>query len=379
MSSSPSLPRFAAASSAVEPGGRVLVARRFMVVLGLLAAMGLTTALGVSGCAATGPRMRLLSSNPTGAAWAFVLEDRGHSAQLLVDGRPRRDCARAGVTIRCELRGLFPGGHTLELRLAGGLLRRSAVVGTPWPRRPLFVRARDLATVIGAAQAGADGVIIPAGIEPSALDELVEAAHKGGTRALIEAAASPEAASALVERYALDGVLGGAVLAATTRRFPQTHSFLVDQASSASLASHLGGAALALSTLAPADATSAEHLLDTHGALGLGLALIAERGAIIDGAGFRLLALRRRHRALREGKATVLVDDGARRAVRLTAGGDALTLIGNASPEAWTPTVELPPVPIDLLGGPMSATGPTVPPGELAVILASPDPDRTRY
>ena len=58
---------------------------------------------------------------------------------------------------------------------------------------------------------------------------------------------------------------------------------------------------------------------------------------------------------------------------------DGVTVVGNAGAEPWTPQLEMPPVPIDLLGGPMAPTGPTVPPGELAVILASPDPDRTRY
>ena len=67
------------------------------------------------------------------------------------------------------------------------------------------------------------------------------------------------------------------------------------------------------------------------------------------------------------------------RAVRMSAGGDAVTLVCNAGTDPYSPRIELPPVPIDLLGGPMSPGGPTVPPGQLAAILASPDPDRTHY
>ncbi len=307
--------------------------------------------VAIASCANTSPRMRLSSSSPVGATWSFVVEDHARAAQLLVDGRPRvSGCERAGVHLRCELRGLFPGGHTVELRLAGSVLRRSALVGTTWPARPIFVRARDLAAVTGAASAAADGVLIPEGLEPVAMEELVEAAHKGGIRALVEAGPNSVSTSTLVERYALDGLVGAALNPSVARRFPEARPFAIG-----------------------------ESLVETRGALGLGLALLAGRGAIIDSGGFPLLAVRRRHKALREGTATVLFDDGQRRAVRLAAGGDAITLVANASAEPWSPTVELPPVPIDLLGGPMTAKGPTVPPGELAAILASPDPDRTRY
>ena len=38
--------------------------------------------------------------------------------------------------IRCELRGLWPGGHTLEVRLPNAVLKRSVLIGKPWPERP---------------------------------------------------------------------------------------------------------------------------------------------------------------------------------------------------------------------------------------------------
>lgn len=332
-------------------------------------------ALLAQGCASSTPRLRLQSSDSTGAAWAFVLVDHGSAAQILVDGRPRFDeCERAGVTLRCELRGMFPGGHTVELRLAGGVLRRSVVLGVPWSARPVFVRARDLATVAGAGHAGADGVLLPQGLEPATLEELVEAGHKAGLRVLLEVTKPSAELESQLERYTLDGFVGATIPAGLARRFPSTRLFGIDVAASAKLAANLAGAAMPIADLAGGD-----RLVEAHGALGLGLLIIAGRGAIIDGAAFPLLGVRHRHKALREGTPTSLADDGLARVVRMAAGGDAVTLVANAGRTPYTPEVELPPVPIDLLGGPMTGKGPTVPPGELAAILASPDPDRTRY
>jgi hypothetical protein len=319
--------------------------------------------------------MSLVSSDAEGAAWAFVLADHGRAGQILIDGRPRvDDCFRAGVTLRCELRGLFPGGHILELRLAGGVLRRSVVLGTPWNPHPVFVRARDAATVIGATHAGADGVLLPQGLEPAAFEELVEDAHKGGLRALLEVATPGADANAILERYALDGLVGAPIDPSLHHRFPATRAFEVDGITTQQLADNLAGTPMPLAALSGSDG-----LVEAHGALALALLLLARRGAIIDGSAFPLLAIRKRHKALREGTSTVLADDGLQRAVRISAGGDALTLVANAGRAPFAPTVELPPVPIDLLGGPMSIQGPTVPPGDVAAILASPDPDRTKY
>ena len=329
----------------------------------------------LAGCAnfVTTPRMRLVSSEATQATWSFVVEDRGGAAQLLIDGRPRASgCARAGVALRCELRGLFPGGHTVELRLAGSVLRRSTVVGSPLPARPLLVRARDLATVVDAGHAGADGIVMPAGLEPSAIEEIVEGAHKTSLRVFVEGEATQTAG--LIARHALDGLVGAPIDAETQRRFPSAHSLWIDQTASLALASGRDGVAVPMASLGAGDG-----LLETHGALQAGLALAAGRGALVDGGAFRLVAVRRRHKALREGTPSVLMDNGVHRAVRMTSGADAVLLVFNAGNDRWAPTLELPPAPIDLLGGPMNASGPTVPSGDLAAILASPDPDRTRY
>lgn len=329
----------------------------------------------LAGCAGfvNTPRMRLVSSEATVATWSFVVEDRGGAAQLLIDGRPRVvGCDRAGVTLRCELRGMFPGGHTVELRLAGSVLRRSTVVGAPLPSRPLLVRVRDLDAVVEAGRAGADGVVMPAGLEQSAIEELVDGAHKASLRVFIEGSEAQTAGS--VARYALDGVLGAPIDALTQKHFPSAHALWLDEAATHALSSSEGGLPLPLAQLGHGDG-----LLDTHGALQVGLAIIVGRGAIIDARAFPLLAVRRRHKALREGTSSILVDDGLHRAVRLAAGADAVTLVCNAGADPYTPRIELPAVPIDLLGGPMTPGGPIVPPGELAAILASPDPDRTHY
>ena len=329
----------------------------------------------LAGCAGLvhTPRMRLVSSDATVGTWSFVVEDRGGAAQLLIDGRPRvLGCDRAGVTLRCELRGMFPGGHTVELRLAGSVLKRSTVVGAPLPARPLLVRARDLATVVEAGHAGADGVVMPAGLEQSAIEELVDGAHKANLRVFIEGNEAQTAGS--VARYALDGVLGAPIDAPTQKRFPSAHALWIDEAATHALVSTERGVALPLAQLG-----HGEGLLDTHGALQVGLAMIAGRGALIDARAFPLLAVRRRHKALREGTSSIVVDDGVHRAVRMAAGTDAVTLVCNAGTDPYAPRIELPPVPIDLLGGPMTPNGPVVPPGEVAAILASPDPDRTHY
>jgi hypothetical protein len=320
-------------------------------------------------CSAHAPRLRLVSSETELATWSFVVEDPAGAAQILIDGRPRVDaCRRAGLMLRCELRGLFPGGHTLELRLAGGVLRRSAFIGPAWATRPILVRGRDAATIAGAAHAGADGVLIPWAMEPAAIDELVEAAHKGGIRILVDTPiAVGDALAERIERYGLDGAIGASLSANAARRFPSVRTFTIDEAASRALASNLAGEPLPLDRLA-----QGTGLIDAHGALGLGLAMLAGRAAIAEGASFTLLGVRKRHRALREGTTTVLADDGLRRAVRLQAGGDAVTLVTNTGKEPYTPTVEMPPSPIDLLGGHVAGGEPVVAPGDVAAVLASP-------
>ncbi len=138
-------------------------------------------------------------------------------------------------------------------------------------------------------------MLLPDGLEPAALEELVEAAHKGGLRALLEVAAPSAEANAILERYALDGLVGAPIDPALLRRFPATRAFEVDASASKKLADNLSGTPLPLAAL-----TGGDGLVEAHGAIGLGLLLLARRGALIDGSAFPLLGIRRRHKALRE-------------------------------------------------------------------------------
>src|SRR6185503_10483361 len=153
--------------------------------LALLTLLAGSFAFG-SGCAAQPTRLRYLSSVATQASWSFVIDDRARAAELLVDGRTRlHDCDRAGRTLRCELRGLFPGGHTVEVRLPGAVLERSVVIGKPWPVRPALVRVRSADEAGAAAAAGADGVIADGALDPAELGEIADAAHARGARFLV--------------------------------------------------------------------------------------------------------------------------------------------------------------------------------------------------
>ncbi len=116
--------------------------------------------------------------------------------------------------IRCELRGLFPGGHTLELRVAGAVLRRSVLIGAPWRDKLALVRVRDEDEAEAAAKAGADGVIIVGGD----WKPIVDAAHKAGVRALVVGNAGA------LEWAGADGVVGGVIPPALASRFPEARA-----------------------------------------------------------------------------------------------------------------------------------------------------------
>lgn len=171
--------------------------------------------LAAAGCADPGARLRFVSSVATQASWSFVVDDHAKGAELLIDGRTRLDgCDRVRSQIRCELRGLWPGGHTVELRLPGAVLRRSVLIGHPWPARMALVRVRSTDDVEDAARAGADGVILAGGD----WKQLVDAAHKGSMRALVVGSAAP------LEWAGADGVLDGAIPPALHARFPEARA-----------------------------------------------------------------------------------------------------------------------------------------------------------
>ena len=166
-------------------------------------------------CASSESRLRFVSSYPTQASWSLVVDDRARGAEIWIDGRPRTDdCDRVRSQIRCELRGLFPGGHTVELRTAGAVLRRSVLVGNPWRDKLALVRVRDEDEAEAAAKAGADGVIIVGGD----WKPIVDAAHKAGIRALVVGNAGA------IEWAGADGVVGGSIPPALHARFPEARA-----------------------------------------------------------------------------------------------------------------------------------------------------------
>ena len=169
----------------------------------------------MAGCASSEARLEFVSSYPTQASWSLVVDDRARGAEIWIDGRPRTDdCDRVRTQIRCELRGLFPGGHTVELRTAGVALRRSVLIGAPWRDKLALVRVKNEDEAEAAAKAGADGVIIVGGDWKA----IVDVAHKGNARALV--VGDPGA----IEWAGADGVVGGHVPPALHERFPEARA-----------------------------------------------------------------------------------------------------------------------------------------------------------
>jgi len=328
------------------------------VLVGILVAFG-----ACDPTAPTSARLRYLTAWPVGGTWSFTVDDHGQSATVLIDERPRQlGCDRAGVKLRCELRGLFPGGHTVEVRLAGAVLRRSVLLGKPWPARPILVRAHTITEAKIAAEAGADGVLVRSeelGVE---LADLVTATHKAGGRVVVEGSADA------VELFAVDGVLG-ALSDDLKWRFPEARSFALDAAASTALA-----AAPSLDSFKTATA-----LVEGHGAVRAALATLAPHGAIVDASVFSLLGARRRHAALRTDKPEIVSNEDKRSLFRLKAKGDEVLLLINDSDEPWSARPPGLVQPLDLLGSSLVDGAIAVRPHDVAAIVPSPVVDKTRY
>ncbi len=319
-------------------------------------------------CGTTAGRLRFVSSQATQASWSFVIDDRARGAEVLVDGRFRDDgCERAGHVIRCELRGLFPGGHTLEVRLPAAVLKRTVILGQAWAARPVLVTARDADEATAAAKAGADGVVADA----AALDpvELIEAAHKQGARALVH---DPD----LIETGGADGLVGLALTADQQRRFPEARSYMIDQTASGAVTVFAGGGEATALRSALERSTG---LVSATGLVGDAAALTAPHGALVDKAALPMLKGRRHHAALREGKPQDEKSDGPRYSVTLVSGGDAATLLINAGKEPWQVQPTLPTAPLDLLGSTLDGATLTIAPHDVALLVHLPEKDKTRY
>jgi hypothetical protein len=315
-------------------------------------------------------RLRFISSQATQASWSFRLDDHARDAELLVDGRPRIDgCSRAGHELRCELRGMFPGGHVVELRLPGALLRRSVLIGKPWPARPLLVRARTPEEVAQAADAGADGVVLDGRVVGSLVDlsDLADVAHAHGARAVVVGDVRA------VELASADALLGERVPDEVLGRFPEARWLAVDDAATRALEAAAAGDAQALSRLG-----DARGLVEARGVVAATLALVSPAGAIVDRVAFPLLGARKRHAALRSGESAPATVEAGHFTVRLRSGRDEVLALANTSAEPWSFRSELS-APLDLLGGHLEAGALTVAPHDAALVVPSPAPDKTHF
>jgi hypothetical protein len=162
--------------------------------------LAIVSLLLVGGCASSGPRLRWVSSQATQASWSLVVDDRARGGELWIDGRTRDDnCGRVRSQIRCELRGLWPGGHTFVL------------IGHPWPQRLAIVRVSSPDEAEAAAKAGADAVLVSGG-ETRAI---VASAHAHSMRALVWWDASA------IEWAGADGIVTGSIPPELQVRFPE--------------------------------------------------------------------------------------------------------------------------------------------------------------
>jgi hypothetical protein len=325
----------------------------------------------MSGCGGQlAPRLRFVSSQATQASWSFVVDDHAQGAALLVDGRERTvGCDRAGRELRCELRGMFPGGHTVELRLPGATLKRSVIIGRAWPERPALVRVRSADEAKEASDAGADAVIADPATALQDLQDLADAAHARGVR--LFAIGDAQA----IEHAAADGVIGAAIPAEVARRFPEARALAIDAGATQLVEKLAAGGPLGDS----AQLAQAGGLVEGKGLIAGTLALLAPRGAVVDRAVFPLLSARKRHAALRTGTQKLLTAEPARLGLTLTHSGDEVTILVNGDAAPWPVRPPGPSNPLDLLGGHVQAGEISVAPHDVAVIVNAPAADRTRF
>jgi len=310
-------------------------------------------------------RLRFVASQATQASWSFRVDDHARGGELLVDGRPRdTGCDRAGREIRCELRGLFPGGHVVELRLPGALLRRTVLIGKPWPQRPLLVRASGPEEAAQAVDAGADGVVLDAraAASPADLSDLVDVVHAHSARAVV--AGDPRA----IETAGADALLDDPVPGELRARFPEARTITLD-----------GAASQALGERALDKLLAANGSVETHGIADSALALAAPRGAIVDRAAFPLLTARKHHAALRTGAARAFTVEPDHLGLELAAGRDRVLVLINASAAPWTFRPPALAAATTLLGAPLTAGEITVAAHDVTLLAGAPAPDNTRY
>src|SRR5581483_2335053 len=152
------------------------------------------------------------------------------------------------------------------------------------------------------------------------------------------------------------------------RRFPEARTLTLDAAASAAVAK------------IDLDAIQRAHgLIDSPGLAAASLSLAAPVGAIVDEKAFPLLTARKKHAALRAGTASKVAEEPGRVAMLLAKAGDRALVVWNASDRPWTFKPTEPSDPIDLLGSTIAGGELTVRPGDMALLVRSPQPDKTRY
>jgi hypothetical protein len=240
------------------------------------------------------------------------------------------------------------------------------VVGRPWPERPALVRVRSTDEAKEAAEAGADGVIADASLGTEALQDLAETVHAHSVRLFVSGGARA------LELAAADGVVDQPLPPELKERFPEALSLKVDAAASQ-----------ALDTPAAFDRLrNASGPVETHGLVQAAFAHLSPDGLIVDHAAFPLLGARKRHPALSAAAEVELYAAPPQApgwAFAMRAHGDETLLMINGSACAWRWRPPGLAAPLDLLGSHVENDTVELKPGDVALLVRSPAPDKTRF
>ena len=340
-------------------------------LLASLIAVAQLVALGGCGDTLPPPRMAFRASSPTDGAWAFSITDHSGAAQLLLDDRYRGDiCRRVGQELRCEIRGLFPGGHTVEVRLPGAVLHRSALIGVPWPKRPLLVEVRSVEQATAAARAGAD-CLLYTGEDVTLAADLALAAHANGARLAIALPGSAIAATGA------DAVWARALDPETKRRFPETRE-LIPHANPQLLA-ELAAPGEPIAWQRVLDAVGVVQAIDPATVKLAPLGLLAPAGLLVDEKNLDLVKARRKQAALRDGKPTLKLEQPRRAVVEFQLGRHSTLWVANLDPvEEWRFVPDGVAQPLDLLGGSLDGEAIRIRPSDFSLIVRLPGRDPSR-
>lgn len=331
----------------------------------------LTTVASGSGCgmdAGNTSRMAFRASRPTDGAWAFTITDHSGAGQMLLDDRYRNDiCRRAGQDLRCEIRGLFPGGHSVEVQMPNAVLRRTALVGIPWPKHPLVVRVYDVEQARSAAYAGADAVLYE-GEDRDVAQDITRVAHAAGARMVL---ALPGEAVAFT---GADAVWDRALDPETKRRFPETRELIPNKQGDL-----VGTAA------ARGDRESLEALLRASGVVEVqkaehtALGLLAPGGMLIGANNLELCKQRKKQPVLRNGTAQLKSLDARHAVVEFRLDDKSLLWAANFDPAAdWRFVPEGVAQPLDLLGSSLDGDAIRIRPNDFSLIVRLPGRDPSR-